>query len=114
MSTHNIHLKYRTPKRYPTIISIVPPGVALIVTFELQLSQTNSHAPKGFKPSKFDYFDKHVSIFSTIGITAPYVWFILGTSAKIPVLINLYKTHPNHYAAFYLRVLHLGLQFWGL
>ena len=30
MSTHNIHLKYRTPKRYPTIISIMPPGVALI------------------------------------------------------------------------------------
>ena len=34
MSTHNIHLKYRTPKRYPTIISIVPLGVALIVTFQ--------------------------------------------------------------------------------
>ena len=33
MSTHKIHLKYRTPTRYPTIISIVPPGVALIVTF---------------------------------------------------------------------------------
>ena len=33
MCTHNIHLKYKTPKRYPTIISIVPPGVALIVTF---------------------------------------------------------------------------------
>ena len=33
MSTHSIHLKYRTPKRYPTIISIVPPGVALIITF---------------------------------------------------------------------------------
>ena len=33
MSTHNIHLKYRTLKRYPTIISIVPPSVALIVTF---------------------------------------------------------------------------------
>ena len=27
MSTHNIHLKYRTPKRYPIVISIVPPGV---------------------------------------------------------------------------------------
>ena len=34
MSTNNIHLKYRTPKRYPTIISIVPPGVTLIVTFK--------------------------------------------------------------------------------
>ena len=33
MSTYNIPLKYRTPKRYPTIISVVPPGVALIVTF---------------------------------------------------------------------------------
>ena len=50
MSTHNIHLKYRTPKRYPTIISIVPPGVALIYSnlprLELPLSQTNFHGPK--------------------------------------------------------------------
>ena len=33
MSTHNIHLKYITPKKYPTIISIMPPSVALIVIF---------------------------------------------------------------------------------
>ena len=33
MITHSIHLKYRTPKSYPTIISIVPPGVALIIIF---------------------------------------------------------------------------------
>ena len=33
MSTPSIHLKYRTPKRYPTIISNVPPGMALIVAF---------------------------------------------------------------------------------
>ena len=57
MSTHNIHLKYRTPKRYPTIISIVPPGVALIVTFRGSnyscLGQIFM-VPKGFGPSKFD------------------------------------------------------------
>ena len=35
MRSHNIHLKYRTPKRYPTIISIMPPGMALIVTIRV-------------------------------------------------------------------------------
>ena len=57
MSTHNIHLKYRTSKRYPTIISIMPPGVAPIVTFR----GSNNHCleqifmvPKRFEPSKFD------------------------------------------------------------
>ena len=30
---HSIRLKYRTPKRCPTIISIMPPGVTPIVTF---------------------------------------------------------------------------------
>ena len=57
MSIHNIHLKYRTPKRYPTVISIVPPGVALIVTFRGSnyccLEQIIM-IPKGFQPSKFD------------------------------------------------------------
>ena len=60
MSTHNIHLKYRTPKRYPTIISIMPPGVALIVTFRgsnYRLEQIFM-APKGFGPPKFDYIFK--------------------------------------------------------
>ena len=57
MSTHNIHLKYRPSKRYPTIISIVPPSVALLVTF--QGSNYRCHeqifmVPKGFEPSKFD------------------------------------------------------------
>ena len=32
MNAHNIHLKYRTPKRYSTVISIMPPGVTLIVS----------------------------------------------------------------------------------
>ena len=57
MSTHNIHLKYRTPKRYPTIFSIMPPVVALIATFR----GSNYHCleqivrvPKGFEPSRFD------------------------------------------------------------
>ena len=57
MSTHNIHLKYRTPKRYPTIISIVPPGVALIVTFQRSSYRCLEQifmVPKGFEPSKFD------------------------------------------------------------
>ena len=56
MITHSIHLKYRTPKRYPTIISIVSPEVALIITFR----GSNYHCleqifmvPKGFEPSKF-------------------------------------------------------------
>ena len=57
MSTHNIHLKYRTPKRYPTIVSIVPPGVALIVTFRgsnYRCLEQIFMVPKGFEPSKFD------------------------------------------------------------
>ena len=57
MSTHNIHLKYRTLKRYPTIISIVPPGVALIVTFRgsnYRCLEQIFIVPKGFEPSKFD------------------------------------------------------------
>ena len=57
MSTHNIHLKYRTPKRYPIIISIVPPGVALIVTFRgsnYRCLEQIFMVPKGFEPSKFD------------------------------------------------------------
>ena len=56
MSVHNIH--YRTPKRYPTIISIVPPGVALIVlTFRgsnYRCLEQLFMVPKGFEPSKFD------------------------------------------------------------
>ena len=57
MSTHNKHLKYRTPKRYLTIISIMPPGVALIVTFRgsnYRCFEQIFMVPKGFKPSKFD------------------------------------------------------------
>ena len=57
MSTHNIYLKYRTPKRYPTIISIVPPGVALIVTFQgsnYRCLEQIFMVAKGFKPSKFN------------------------------------------------------------
>ena len=61
MSTHNIHLKYRTPKRYPTIISIMPPGVAPIVT----LCGSNNccleqifMVPKRFEPLKFNCISK--------------------------------------------------------
>ena len=57
MSAHNIHLEYRTPKRYPTIISIVPPGVALIVTFRGSNNRRLEQifmARKRFKPSKVD------------------------------------------------------------
>ena len=57
MSTHNIHLKYRTPKRYPTIISIVPPGVALLVTVQgsnYRCLEQIFMVPKWFEPSKFD------------------------------------------------------------
>ena len=57
MSTHDIHLKYRTPKRYPTIISIVFPGVALIVTFRgsnYRCLEQLFLVSKGFEPSKFD------------------------------------------------------------
>ena len=57
MSTHNIHLKYRTLKRYPTIISIVPPGVAPIVTFRgsnYRCLEQIFMVLKGFEPSKFD------------------------------------------------------------
>ena len=57
MNTHNIHLKYRTLKRYPTVISIVPSGVALIVTFRgsnYRCLEQIFMVPKGFKPSKFD------------------------------------------------------------
>ena len=57
MSTHNIHLKYRTPKRYPTNISIVPPGVALLVTFQgsnYRCLEQIFMVPKGFEPSKLN------------------------------------------------------------
>ena len=62
MSTHNIHLKYRTPKRYTTIISIVPPGVALIVTFRgsnYRYLEQIFMVPKGLEPSKFDCISLH-------------------------------------------------------
>ena len=57
MSTHNIHLTYRTLKRYPTIISIMPPGIALIVTLfgpNYRYLEQIFMVPKGFEPSKFD------------------------------------------------------------
>ena len=58
MSTHIILLSYRTPKRYPTIISIMPPGMALIVTLRglnyCCLEQIFM-VPKGLEPLKFDY-----------------------------------------------------------
>ena len=57
MSIHNIHLRYRTPKRYPTFISIVPPGVALTVTLRgsnYRCLEQIFMVPKGFEPSKFD------------------------------------------------------------
>ena len=57
MNTHNIHLKYGTPIRYPTIISIVPSGVALIVTFrgsKYRCLEQIFMVQKGFEPSKFD------------------------------------------------------------
>ena len=69
MSTHNIHLKYRTPKRYPTIISIVPPGVALIVTFRgsnYRCLEQIFVVPKGFEPSKFDCIGMVVILFSSV------------------------------------------------
>ena len=66
MNTHNIHLKYRTPKRYPTIISIVPPGVALIVTFRgsnYRCLEQIFMVPEGFEPSKFDCI-WHLALYS--------------------------------------------------
>ena len=57
MSTPSIHLKYRTPKRYPTIISNVPPGMALIVAFRgsnYRCLEQIFMVPKAFEPSKFD------------------------------------------------------------
>ena len=54
MSTRNIYLKCR---KDPTIISIVPPGVALIVTFRgsnYRCLKQIFMVPKGFEPSKFD------------------------------------------------------------
>ena len=56
MSTHNIHIKYRTPKSYPTTISIMPPGVVPIVTFRgsNRCLEQIFMVPKRFEPSKFD------------------------------------------------------------
>ena len=57
MSIHNIHLKYTTPKRYPTIISTVPSGVALIVTFRgshYRCLEQIFMVPNGFEPLKCD------------------------------------------------------------
>ena len=61
MSTHNIHLLYKTPKRYPTISSIMPPGMALTVTLHgsnYRCLEQIFMVPKGFEPSKFDYRSK--------------------------------------------------------
>ena len=66
--SNNIHLKYRTPKRCPTIISIIPPGVALIiVTFRgsnYRCLEQIFMVPKGFEPAKFDciFFFLHKNI----------------------------------------------------
>ena len=53
MSTHNIHLKYRTPKRYHTIMPPgMPPGMALIVTFRgsnYRCLEQIFMVPKGFE-----------------------------------------------------------------
>ena len=68
MSTHNIHLKYRTPKRYPTIISIIPPGVAPIVTFRGSNNRCLEQifmVPKRFEPSKFDCNSNFVKLLDT-------------------------------------------------
>ena len=57
MSTHNIHLKYRTPERYPTIISIMHPGVTPIVTFRGSNNRCLEQifmVLNRFEPSKFD------------------------------------------------------------
>ena len=57
MNTHSIHLKYRAPKRYPTIISIMPSGVAPIVAFRGSNNRCLEQifmVPKRFEPSKFD------------------------------------------------------------
>ena len=45
------------PKRYPTIISIMPPGMELIVTLRCSNYRCLEQiimVPKGFEPSKFD------------------------------------------------------------
>ena len=71
MSTQNIHLKYRTPKRYPTIISIVPSGVALIVTFRgsnYRCLEQIFMVPKGFEPSKFDCISRSIDSLSDCSI----------------------------------------------
>ena len=70
MSTHNIYLKYRTLKRYPTIISIMPPDVALLVTFRgsnYRCLEQIFMVPKGFEPSKLDCI---------------YIYTILATSVE--------------------------------
>ena len=57
MNAHNMRLKSRTPKRYPTIISIMPPGMALKVTLRgsnYRCLEQMFMIPKGFEPSKFD------------------------------------------------------------
>ena len=62
MNTHNIHLKYRTPKRYPTVVSIVLPSVALIITFQgsnYRCLEQIFMVQKGFDASKFDCILEH-------------------------------------------------------
>ena len=57
MSTHNIRLYYRTPKRYPTIISIMYSGMALIITLRgsnYRCLEQIFMVPKEFEPLKFD------------------------------------------------------------
>ena len=57
MTAHKIRLYYRTPKRYPSIISIMPLGMALIVTLRgsnYRCLEQIFMVPKGFEPLKFD------------------------------------------------------------
>ena len=82
--TQHTFILYRTPKRYPTIISIMPLGMALIVTLRssnYRCLEQIFMVPKGFEPSKFDCISSETKVYFRItplpllavGITAVYI-----------------------------------------
>ena len=115
MSTHNMHLKYRTPKRYPTIISILPPIMALVVTFRgsnYRCPEQIFMVPKGFEPSKFDFIldgknlyknlnlkrghlGKWVAWWGWILFLYPALWFHIGCLCVCPSILSFLDDSVN-------------------
>ena len=109
MSTRNIHFKYRTPKRYPTIISIVPPGVALIATFRGSNHRCLEQifmVPKGFERSKFDciYFQNKATSEFSLKISAMEEKCSFNFATKSPSSLLFGHLLPSCLVGFLMSV----------